>query len=196
MRYSKDHKVTRKKALVRAGGKFIKELGFAGASVDQIMGSEGLTGAAMYSHFESKAVMLQQLLAAELERSLALFDRATTRSNWAEDTIGGAGRRWAASVMGEYLSLAHARDAGSGCAFPSLTQELPRQDESLRKIYADAAEKIVSKIAVRTGRPEVAAAIFAMAVGGVSIARALPDDSQASAVLESAKRAIAALLVE
>ncbi len=181
-------------SLVKAGGKLMKERGFAGASVDKIMRAEGLTGAAMYSHFDSKAAMLAELLSAELERSAKLFDHPSTAINLKAGATDSEQQHWALSVMHQYLSLAHARDAGSGCAFPSLTQELPRQDDLLREIYEHGVERIVHLIAMRTERPAIAAGIFAMVMGAVSIARALPNDQQAQAVLDSAKSAIAELL--
>lgn len=187
MRYTKDHKEKTRRALVAAGGRLMKERGLAGVGVDQIMGSAGLTGAAMYNHFDSKAAMLLELLDAELERSVALFDKA--------DAAGGMSpQAWAAGVLREYLSLAHARNPAQGCALPALSQELARQDGALQAAFGRTLERIIDIIALRTERPDLAPGILAAAVGAVSLARALPNDADAKSMLCGARSLIEEML--
>lgn len=195
MRYSKEHKENTRNTVLEEGGKLIKQHGLGGASVDQIMSAAGLSGAAMYSHFGSKAGLMEALLHLELERSKQLFSLAvkdSPRSETQSHTLNG--EKWCKEVLKLYFHLPFVRDTKNGCVLPSLSQELPRHGESLQQIYSQVVCEITEIIGRKTGRPELANGILALAMGAVSMARAVPNDVKAQEILDSAAKMIVAAL--
>jgi TetR/AcrR family transcriptional regulator, transcriptional repressor for nem operon len=190
MRYSKEHKENTRKTVLEEGGKLIKQYGLGAASVDQIMSAAGLSGAAMYSHFGSKAGLMEALLHLELERSKQLFALAvkdSPRSKSQSQTLNG--EKWCKEVLTLYFHLPFVRDTKNGCVLPSLSQET-----SLQQIYAQVVSEITEIIGHKTGRPELADGILAAAMGAVSMARAVPNDVKAQAILDSVSVMIEAAL--
>ena len=73
MRYPPEHKEGTRARLLEAGGALAKKDGFASTGVDGLMAAVGLTSGAFYSHFRSKAELLEAIVESELGRSLDRF---------------------------------------------------------------------------------------------------------------------------
>jgi TetR/AcrR family transcriptional regulator, transcriptional repressor for nem operon len=138
---------------------------------------------------------MEALLHLELERSKQLFALAvkdSPRSKSQSQTLNG--EKWCKEVLTLYFHLPFVRDTKNGCVLPSLSQELPRHETSLQQIYAQVVSEITEIIGHKTGRPELADGILAAAMGAVSMARAVPNDVKAQAILDSVSVMIEAAL--
>jgi TetR/AcrR family transcriptional repressor of nem operon len=176
MRYSKEHLGEVRSRLLREGGRHVKERGMHGAGVDGIAKRVGLSGAALYTHFDSKQEFLGAVLLEELVAT-------------AERFLGAQGT--IEEALAQYMSLSHARKAATGCPLPSLAADVARSGKVVRRSFEKGLTQIAESLAQKLKDPSQAMAVLAAAVGGVALARALPDDEQAEAVLSSTRELIA-----
>lgn len=176
MRYSREHAGEVRKRLLREGGRHVKERGMHGAGVDGIAKRVGLSGAALYTHFDSKQDFLGAVL---LEELVATSQRFLAAHGSIEEALE------------QYMSLAHARKAASGCPLPSLVADVARSDRIVQRSFEKGLAQIVAALAPKLRDPSQAMAVLAAAAGGVALARALPEDAQAEAVLNSTRELIA-----
>jgi len=179
MRYSKEHAQEVRLRLVKEGGRHVKERGMHGAGVDGIAKRVGLTGAALYTHFSSKQDFLATVVFEELVTTAQRFLST-------QDSIEDA--------LDRYMSLAHVRMTGSGCPLPALVADVARSDETVQQAFEKGLYEIVQAIGAKLDDPDQALAVLAAAVGGVAIARALPDDAKAQAVLDSTRELVLSAL--
>jgi TetR/AcrR family transcriptional regulator, transcriptional repressor for nem operon len=187
MRYAKDHKENTRMAVIEQGAKLIKLHGLGGTSVGQIMAAGGLSGAAMYSHFESKAGLIEAILSSELERSKRLFNLGYEQVSQTEH-MGkqNEGVVWCKAVLKVYFNLPFVRDMQNGCILPALGQELLLHEPRLQEIYVLTVSEISNLIGRRTGRPALADGVLTTAMGAVSMARMTSSDERAKNILSSA----------
>jgi TetR/AcrR family transcriptional regulator, transcriptional repressor for nem operon len=179
MRYTKEHAEEVRRRLISEGGRQIKELGVLGAGVDGIARALGLTGAALYSHFESKEALLSAILAEELGETA----RRLVAGHASVDTI-----------FKRYLSLSHSRAPARGCALPAITSDIGRGSAELRAAFAAGFSEVVDAVDQQLGNRELALGMLATAVGAVALARALPSDAGATELLAAAQTLIASSL--
>ncbi len=175
MRYSKEHAEEVRRRLVAEGGRHVKEHGVQGAGVDGIARRVGLSGAALYTHFESKQDFLCTVLREELGASARRFLSADVTLE---------------EALARYLSLAHVRNPAVGCALPAITSEVARGGEEVRRAFEAGLAEVVRALGEKLGSQDAAPGVLAAALGAVALARALPDDASALAVLESARTLI------
>lgn len=179
VRYRKEHAGEVKRRLIAEGGRHVKERGVQGAGVDGIARGVGLSGAALYTHFESKQEFLCTILREELGASARRF--LSTKVTLDE-------------ALARYLSLAHARDPAAGCALPAVTADVARGDEEIRRAFKVGLEEVARALSEKVKNPDQVLGVLAAAVGGVALARALPDDATALSVLESTRALIVSAL--
>ncbi|MBJ6762587.1 TetR family transcriptional regulator [Myxococcaceae bacterium JPH2] len=135
--------------------------------MDGIARGVGLTGAALYSHFDSKQDFLCAILREELGATARRFLSANTTFD---------------EMLARYLSLAHTRAPTQGCALPAITSDVARADASVRQAFSGTLTEVVDALVQRVGSREAALGILAAAQGAVTLARALPDDAEAQAL--------------
>ncbi|XXF81165.1 TetR/AcrR family transcriptional regulator [Myxococcaceae bacterium GXIMD 01537] len=179
MRYSKEHAGEVKRRLVEEGGRLIKGRGVQGAGVDGVARAVGLTGAALYSHFESKQAFLREVLREELGSSARRF--LASNATWEE-------------LLARYLSLAHVRNPAAGCVLPSVTPDVARGDDAVRHVFGEGFTELIRAFGEKLGRHEEAFGVIAAAMGAVALARAMPDDESAKRILDSTRALITAAL--
>lgn len=179
MRYKKEHAEEVRRRLIREGGRQIKERGVLGAGVDGIARGLGLSGAALYSHFESKEQLLGEIMAEELA--------ATARRLFTGDASIN-------DIFVRYLSLGHARAPAKGCALPAITSDIARSSDQLRAAFSRGFAEIVDAVERQVSDRQLALSTLATAVGAVAIARALPSDAAATELLTAARGLITANL--
>lgn len=158
--------------LVAEGARHVKERGIQGAGVDGIARRVGLSGAALYTHFESKQDFLCSVVQEELGESAQRFLASNTSLE---------------EALARYLSIAHVRAPAVGCALPALATDVSRGDARVRLAFGKGLERIADALGELLDDPEQRFAVLAAAVGAVALARALPDDSTARSVLEATR---------
>lgn len=189
MRYPSDQKAKAKKAILRAGAEELRIKGFNGIGVDGLAAAAGVTSGAFYSNFSNKEALLESVMEAFLGEPFV----SSHAENPAEQRK--LLREWLAS----YLSLYHRNNPGPGCVMPALSADVARADPAVRDAYQHKILELVRKIAGCLAGPESdrarrAWSIVSVMVGAVAIARAMPDEKEATRALNSALRTATSLV--
>jgi TetR/AcrR family transcriptional regulator, transcriptional repressor for nem operon len=181
LRYAPGQRERAKKAILEAGAKAIKHHGINGIGVDGIAASAGVTSGAFYSNFEGKEAMLEAVIATYLGEFFVppSESKPTERKRLLKE--------WIAT----YVSRVHREDSSAGCVMPSLSADVARAGNDVRKAYGRNITGLIGKLAGElTGkeaeRERRAWSILAMLVGAISISRAMPDGHEADRALDAA----------
>lgn len=171
MRYSPDYKKNARAKLLAISGAVAKKDGFAATGVDTLMAAAGFTSGAFYSHFRSKADLLQAVVENELTRTVDIF------SNKSPAQIMLAIR--------QYLSLYHVEHPEQGCAVPSLSAEIGRADTPTKELFEHFIVQIKEQLQPALGNEQQAWAVMAQTIGAVVIARAMANNDTRQALLKA-----------
>ncbi|RFD32545.1 TetR family transcriptional regulator [Pseudomonas sp. GL93] len=186
MRYSAEHKEDTRRRIVEAAGATAKKHGFGTTGVDGLMGAAGLKGSSFYHHFASKQDLLGEVIQAELEGSRERFACKPDASK--QDALKQALA---------YMSVRHIESPEEGCVLPSLSAEVARSSDEVKKIYEDSIKSIQREINKAVDDGNTTWALLAMSIGAVTMARAMSSDRSRDEVLKacrlSAKRMFEAL---
>ena len=183
MRVSREKAAENRARIIAVAGTLLREKGFDGIGVADIMKAADLTHGGFYGHFESK----DDLAAQACEAALA---KAATR--W-QDVRDGAGDKAFAAMIAHYLSLRQYDHSGRGCALVALGAEAPRQSRAVRTVFRDGLMRLIDVlIAVIPGskaaRRRKSLAVMAQLVGAGVLARAVNDDALAEEIFEATKQ--------
>lgn len=176
---------TRDKILDLAASRLRSE-GLAGNAVHRLMRDIGLTHGGFYVHFPSK----EALDVAALERAMGGL------GNPARDLpadLPRAERRKQLAVR--YLARSHRDHPESGCPLSALLSEVSHGGEAFRQAYAACVAQSLLDRQVELGPtpPCEDMALLALALGGLALARALPDPAASDAMLRACRDASAIL---
>jgi AcrR family transcriptional regulator len=171
MRYPPEHKESTRARLLEAGGALAKKDGFASTGVDGLMAAVGLTSGAFYSHFRSKAELLEAIVESELGRSL--------------DSFAGKTGEQLAAVLESYLSTAHVDEPARGCAVTTLSTEVARSTMATREVFERMMIRIKDELSTHLARDGEAWIMISQMVGAVMIARAMASGKARESLLEA-----------
>ena len=178
MRFEKGHKAATRRHLLEVASKCFRRDGVSAAGIAGIMGEAGLTNGAFYSHFASK----EELVREALESALAGQQHRLEEGQQAGLDLE--------RVIRSYLSVGHLEDPACGCPSAALLPEIARQPTPTRQTYEEGLRGYVSNLAALLPDADSdkacrrATAIFALMVGSLQFARAIPDIAQAEQILE------------
>ena len=183
MRYEKGRKEASRQRIMEVAAERFRCDGIAATGLAAIMNDVGMTNGAFYPHFQSKADLVRETVAAAI---------GATRfgSFIAEDGLETA--------IANYLSPEHRDDPGQGCPLAALLPELARQPLETRRVYADnflaVARELASALPAKTKDPEaVAMAIYATLIGSIQLARAAEGTDLSDRILAAGRDAVRAL---
>ncbi|TIX26574.1 TetR/AcrR family transcriptional regulator [Mesorhizobium sp.] len=185
MRYEKGRKdASRGRILEVAADRFRGE-GIAASGLATIMSDAGLTNGAFYPHFQSKAELVRESMAAAME----------LQAQQIREALAAGGPEMA---MEMYLSAEHRDNPGKGCASAALLPELARQPPETREAYTDHLLALVRQLAEafpQAKDPEgVALAVFATLIGALQMARAVGGTELSDRILSAGKDAARVLI--
>ena len=189
MRYQADQKAKAREALVKAATKALRKSGFNGIGVDGLAASAGVTSGAFYSNFANKEALLGEVIDANLGQPFVDPDLGTLAER----------HERLKAYLKMYISAQHCADPENGCVMSTLSADVARSSDAVRKVYRERMQELIAKIARGIGREAGDAAtrartVVALMVGAVSVARALPEGPEAKAILDAAlQRAIAVI---
>ncbi len=174
MRYPANRKAETRQQLIEKAGALAKKEGFATTGVDGLMATVGLTGGAFYSHFESKNALLLEIIKRELDVSQKLLNQQLSNGN-------------TTNFLNMYLSTLHLNLPEMGCAMPSLAAEVARSDAMVKEAFEQGLVKTHGLLTAQLGDAQQAWAVISMAVGAVSLARAMKNPETQNALLGACK---------
>lgn len=169
--------------ILASAGRGFRSHGYGGLGVDGLAKSAGVTSGAFYAHFRSKKDAFREAVAA------GMADLA--------DGIAGmkaAGGAWVARFIDFYLTDRRSCDIAESCALQSLTGEVARAGPETRSAYEEQLRRAIDTLASGIGSGNSvddqaeAIALLAMLSGGVSMARAVEDETLADAIVAAVRR--------
>lgn len=188
MRYRPDHKQQARERLVAAAGRRFREAGYGGSGVDGLAREAGVTSGAFYGHFDSKDDAFRAAVDAGLEElhgAIVAFQR-------------DRGDAWLKAFVDFYLDAKRTCALGESCALQSLTPEVQRAGDDIRRAFEERSLAVAAAIACglqgpRAQRLKQAWALLALLTGAVTMARASLSSDQAEQIAQSARTAALAI---
>ncbi len=189
MPYSSEHKRKTRSKIVEAARILFNRHGFEGMTIDQVMGEVGLTRGGFYNHFKSK----EELYSAAV--SSFLMGRG---AEWREDA--GVNPQEPCPEMSRrmiegYLSSEHLGDLDGQCPMIALPSDIARANPDVQASYQQLLEAMVWLFEKGLEEPlkphpeiarQKALSLAALCVGGMVLARSLPDSKLAEEVRHAA----------
>jgi len=158
-------------------------------SVADVMKGAKLTVGGFYGHWESKEALFEEAL------------REALRGNWStlvEQSRGETTKERLTWILRRYLSRSHRDNPEAGCPLPSTLSDISVLGEPYQKAFAEEVEALAAglgDVAGPLGGKELALGLFALMVGGLSLARATAGTPLSDAIL-TASRALAYAALE
>lgn len=190
MPYPKDHKAKTRERIVEAARILFNRHGYDRVTIDQVMSEAQLTRGGFYSHFSCKEDLFAEAVASFLD---------------------GRGARWRAEegidpracelVMAQrmveaYLSRRHLDDRDGQCPLIAYATDVGRAGPRVRGSYRQLLEAMVwlfesNLEGDESDRRQRALSLAALCVGGMILARSLPETDIAEEVRAAARSAAA-----
>ncbi|WP_326540083.1 TetR/AcrR family transcriptional regulator [Pseudorhodoferax sp.] len=173
--------------IVETAAGVMREAGFWGVGVADVMKRAGLTHGGFYAHFASRDALLCEAIAHAGRDSAARLAKSTAQ----RQARGASPLR---ALVDAYLSEGHLAASTQGCPVAALASEMPRQSAEV----AAAATVRVRALVDAVGRTlpadaaEQASVVAAQLVGALQLARALGDNAEGRALLAATRRNVLA----
>lgn len=187
MPYSPEHKRETRARIVEAARILFNRHGFEDVTIDMVMRDAGLTRGGFYNHFDSK-----EALYAAAVSSFLMGRGAEWRADAGVDPAR-PGPDMARRMIDGYLSADHLGDLDGQCPMIALPSDIARANPQVRAAYQQLLTAMVGLF--ENGMPEKAAqtreaalSLAALCVGGMVLARTLPDSGLAGEVRLAAYR--------
>ena len=172
MRVSREKALENREQIIETAARLLRQHGFDGIGVADIMKAAGLTHGGFYRNFASK----DDLAVKASERAIA-DTKALLKDGLAQQPKDPL-----RTLIERYVSSAHRDDPGSGCILPALAADAARCDDpALRAVFVTAIQFYLDQIAKLTSATPRAtgsrhpAAILSEMVGAVILSRVIAD---------------------
>ncbi|HYD88613.1 MAG TPA: TetR/AcrR family transcriptional regulator [Vitreimonas sp.] len=187
MPYSPEHREKTRARIVECARVLFNRHGYENVTINMVMEAAELTRGGFYNHFKSK----EELFAAAVSNFL-MGRGAAWRADAGIDPSKPT-REAAAQMLCSYLSDKHLGDLDGQCPMIALPSDVGRSGPEVQAAYQLLLEAMVglfesSLTGPKRKRRETALALAALSVGGMVLARTLPDSTLASAVRTAAHK--------
>lgn len=159
--------------------------GYDKVTIDMVMQAASLTRGGFYHHFPDKQALFAAAVASFLAGRGARW-RAEAGVDAASPVLEDA-----ANMLRSYLSPAHLTDVAGQCPLIALPSDVGRAEPGVREAYQMLLEAMVglyerAQPEARENRRRTALALAALSVGGMVLARTIPEAALAGEVREAA----------
>ena len=187
MPYSRAHKQKTRDKIVEAARILFNRHGFQDVTIDMVMENAGLTRGGFYNHFKSKEALYSAAI------SCFLMGRG---AKWRADAgvnPSNPGPDMARRMIQGYLSSEHLGDLDGQCPMIALPSDVARSNPEVQSAYQELLESMVGLFETglegQNGKTrQKALSLAALCVGGMVLARTLPDSALAEEVRLAAHR--------
>lgn len=186
MPYSREHKARSRAKIIEAARKLFNHHGFHAVTIDQIMDKAGLTRGGFYAHFKNK----DELFGLAVESFLQ--GRGAQWRDEAGIDPSGLHPKMARRMIDSYLSIQHLEDIDGQCPMIALPSDVARSGDEVQDAYQKLLSGMVWLFEKNLGKSrnarQKALSLAATCVGGMVLARALPNSPLAEEVRKAAHR--------
>lgn len=184
MPYSKDHKQETRAKIVESARILFNRHGFVDVTIDQVMQNAGLTRGGFYNHFKSK----EALYAAAVSNFLMGRGAQWRAQAGVDPTIPSP--EMARQMIQGYLSPEHLGDLDGQCPMIALPSDVARANPDVQASYQELLDAMVglfeNSLKAQENARQQALSIAALCVGGMVLARSIPDSGLADEVRKAA----------
>jgi AcrR family transcriptional regulator len=184
-RYKVEQKEQTRERIIAAAGRCFRKGGYSGIGVDGLAKEAGVTSGAFYGHFSSKEDAFNETVKFglnELNEGIEKFQ-------------ADYGDKWISPFVDFYLGQKLTCDLSEACSMPTLTPEVVRSNQVIRKTYQTQISKVIETIA--NGLPQEDSIVrsqkawvfISLLSGGVTTIRALADEAISKVVISAIKTA-------
>lgn len=189
MPYSKEHKASTRAKIVESARILFNRHGFDKVSIDDVMSEAGLTRGGFYGHFKNKEALYGEAVASFLTGRGARW-RSEAGINHQDPKEEDA-----RLMLASYLSDEHLGDVDGQCPMIALPSDIARAGPATRAAFEQLLSAMTelfehSLAGTTKGSSESrqrALSLSALSVGGMVLARAIPDSKLASEVRDAAR---------
>lgn len=187
MPYSVEHKAKSRAKIVESARILFNRHGFQEVTIDTVMAKAGLTRGGFYNHFDSKEELYQAAVSSFLMGRGAEW-RADAGVDPADPTAD-----MVQQMIEAYLSPEHLGDLDGQCPMIALPSDIARSNPQVQAAYQQLLSAMVGMFenglaATPDHARQKALSLAALCVGGMVLARTLPDSSLASEVRLAARK--------
>ncbi len=185
MPYSNAHKEKTRIKIVESARILFNRHGYHGVTIDMVMKNAGLTRGGFYNHFKNKDALFSAAVSG------FLMGRGAEWRNEAGIEPGNIHPEMATRMIDSYLSAEHLGDLDGQCPMIALPSDAARATPEVQQSYQELLNAMVwlfeKNLEQNEGeRRQDALSIAALCVGGMVLARTLPDSSLANEVRAAA----------
>ncbi len=185
MPYSAEHKKQVRKKIIESARILFNRHGFEEVTIDKIMNFAGLTRGGFYNHFSSKNSLYSEAISSFLMGRGAQWrkDAGVTQQKLTPNI--------ARQMIKSYLSPQHLQDLDGQCPMIALPSDVARARPEVQTAYQKLLESMVllfeKSLEQQKGEPrQKALSLAALCVGGMVLARTLPDSELANEIQQAA----------
>jgi TetR/AcrR family transcriptional regulator, transcriptional repressor for nem operon len=180
MKVSREKVLENREQVIETAARLLREHGFDGIGVADIMKAAGLTHGGFYRNFASKDELAIKASEHAIANTIALLRNGLAQQP--QDPFR--------ALIEGYVSSAHRDDPGSGCILPALAADAARRnDPALRAVFVAAIQYYLDQIsALASAAPRAVgnrhpAAILSEMVGAVILSRVIADNPLAESLM-------------
>ncbi len=183
MRVSREQAAKNREHVVDTAARLFRERGYDGIGVADLMKEAGLTHGGFYANFASK----EQLMAEACARA---FDGSI---EWWETMIARDGDTALQTIIDAYLSPAHVKRPGLGCAVAALGADAARLAPPVRAAMTAGVKAQIEALAGLADGADAAhqraqaIASYAAMIGALVLARVVDDASLSDEILAAVR---------
>lgn len=183
MPYPQGHHEETKRKIVDSARRLFNRAGFESVSIAEIMQGAGLTHGGFYSYFASKSDLYAEVMNC-------FFTDPQWKNCWEGVQVDLSASDVGAQVVKAYLSRQHYEDVENSCPMVALPTDAARSGEAAMRAFQTVFRAMVSvlersMVGDQAVRRVHAQAIAVLSIGGMVVARALPDRSRADELRHS-----------
>ena len=192
MRVSRIQAAENRQTVINVASRLIRERGFDGIGLKDLMEGAGLTQGAFYKQFESKEDLAAQASRRALESASQRWSTAIAENP--DDPLG--------AVIAFYLSAGHREEKLDGCPVVALGSDAARQGASVKAAFEEGIKaylEVLGPLLPQTDGEDTngkAMVVLSTMIGALTLSRAVndPDLAQAfqNAAVEHVREAAAA----
>ncbi|MEX0955461.1 MAG: helix-turn-helix domain-containing protein [Rhizobiaceae bacterium] len=181
MPYPKDHKAQTRERILEAARILFNRHGYDRVSIDQVMAEAGLTRGGFYAHFSNKEELFAEAMASFLSGRGARWRASEGIEPQARQVL------MAQRMVNAYLSRRHLDDLDGQCPLIAYATDAARAGARVRESHKGLVEAMVGLFEYNLDgdpgdRRQRALSLTALCVGGMILARTLPESEIAEEV--------------
>ncbi len=188
MPYSKEHTAKTRERVLEAARVLFNRHGYDRVTIDKVMAEANLTRGGFYAHFSSKEELFADAMIGFLEGRGARWR--------AEENVDPTACQlvMAQRMVDAYLSRRHLEDRDGQCPLIAYATDVANAGQRVRDSYRHLVEAMVRLFEMNlegepADRRSKALSLTALCVGGMILARAIPETGIAKEVLDAAHAA-------